>query len=280
MNQISRHQILGKILFAFVIILTIIPSTAYSTTKNTFNESGLEQNKKNEILNFENDSEESINWSNSNFPEIPSKLNRNEDIQMIQNINDSLRRKYMNRSELYENPTLLEEIDNLFTTSFNQETVLYANLSMEDFAINSEYLLDDSETLINSVLKNSSYGIDHGYLFGSLTPQPFNKERKENIQLKLTLPKDIETVRLGSLSNSYYILKRDQALDYTKKEIIREGNLTPSIKIHAELVPASLLQLEINNFNDSMNNLLLEEFNIDYSLVNLEPIGLNAGFVL
>ncbi|MCW6015848.1 fibronectin type III domain-containing protein [Serratia marcescens] len=199
---------------------------------------------------------------------------------MIQNINDSLRRKYMNRSELYENPTLLEEIDNLFTTSFNQETVLYANLSMEDFAINSEYLLDDSETLINSVLKNSSYGIDHGYLFGSLTPQPFNKERKENIQLKLTLPKDTETVRLGSLSNSYYILKRDQALNYTKKEIIREEDLTPSIKIHAELVPASLLQLEINNFNDSMNNLLLEEFNIDYSLVNLEPIGLNAGFVL
>ncbi|MGJ0741558.1 hypothetical protein, partial [Enterococcus casseliflavus] len=65
-----------------------------------------------------------------------------------------------------------------------------------------------------------------------------------------------------------------------QKAIIREGTLTPSIKIHAELVPASLLQLEINNFNDSMNNLLLEEFNIDYSLVNLEPIGLNAGFVL
>ena len=118
MNQISRHQILGKILFAFVIILTIIPSTAYSTTKNTFNESGLEQNKKNEILNFENDSEESINWSNSNFPEIPSKLNRNEDIQMIQNINDSLRRKYMNRSELYENPIICKSFYGRFCNKF------------------------------------------------------------------------------------------------------------------------------------------------------------------
>ncbi|WP_438840852.1 MULTISPECIES: fibronectin type III domain-containing protein [unclassified Enterococcus] len=280
MNQISRHQIFGKILFVFVIILTIFPSKAYSTTKTTFNESGVEQNRKNRILNFENDSEESINWSNSNFPDIPSKLNRNEDIQMIENLNDSLRRKYMNRSELYENTTLLEEIDSLFTKSFNQETVLYANLSMEDFGINSEYLLDDSETVINSTLNDSLYGIDHGYLLGSLTPQPFNKERKENIQLKLTLPKDTEAVRLGSLSNSYYILKRDQALNYTKKEIIREGDLTPSIKINANIVPKSTIEEAIGEANEDVQNILMEYFDISTTLVQIEAVGLNAGFVL
>lgn len=276
----NRAKIIIGIFILFVVSVTFFPNSALGNTKTRMDELVIDLDNTVTGLSFKEDFKAGVAWSNNMFPNIPDNLSKSDDLQIINNINNELRRKYMNRSELYyDNPTL-DMLDNLFITALTHDIKLYVNYSSEDFGIDISHFNDDIDNLYASMLENSEYGIDHGYLSGSLTPLPFEKDNNEVIQLEISVPAGTKIVRIGSLSSSQFMLERNQVIQYKTKQIIQDSSLQSKIKIEAELVPASLLQLEINNYNDSLNNLLLEEFNIDYSLVNLEPVGLNAGFVL
>ncbi|WP_157456635.1 fibronectin type III domain-containing protein [Carnobacterium maltaromaticum] len=228
----------------------------------------------NEYLDFSGNSQEALKWSNQNFPKSE------EDIKVIKEINEQLRTKYMNRSELYGNYEELEKIDSIFITSATEDIVLYANFTAEDFGINTQNFIEDNEKTFNTMLKNSEYGIDYGYFLGDLTPRSLDSEKNEVIQMKLTVPVGTKLVRVGSINDSKFILERGSTLQYTGKEVLENNNRRPIVNISAELITKKQLDLETELYNDAMNDMLENEFKLASPLIKLEPIGLNAGLVL
>lgn len=51
--------------------------------------------------------------------------------------------------------------DELFLTETTEDIMLYANFTGEDFGIDSDSLYYDPELVLDLMLKDSLYGIDH-----------------------------------------------------------------------------------------------------------------------
>lgn len=267
-----------RILILFVVAVTLFPNSALGNTKTKTDELVIDSDTTDTGLSFMEDFKAGVAWSNKMFPTIPNNLSKNDDLQIINNINNELRRKYMNRSDLYHNQDQLEVIDNLFVTSTSEDILLYANFNGEDFGINSNYIYYDAEMILNLVLEHSEYGIDHGYLMGTLTPKPLDETQDIFIQLEINIPKGTKMIRVGSLDESQFILERGQALHYTKKEILKDGD-TEGIKISAELISETDLNNQTEFYNKAMAEMLDKKFNLPNSFIKILPLGLNAGFV-
>lgn len=267
-----------RIFILFVVAVTLFPNSASGNTKTITDELVIDSDTTDTGLSFMEDFKAGVAWSNKMFPTIPNNLSKNDDLQIINNINNELRRKYMNRSDLYHNQDQLEVIDNLFVTSTSEDILLYANFNGEDFGINSNYIYYDAEMILNLVLEDSEYGIDHGYLMGTLTPKTLDETQDIFIQLEINIPKGTKMIRVGSLDESQFILERGQALHYTKKEILKDGD-TEGIKISAELISETDLNNQTEFYNKAMAEILDKKFNLPNSFIKILPLGLNAGFV-
>ncbi|BAO08477.1 cellulose 1,4-beta-cellobiosidase (plasmid) [Enterococcus mundtii QU 25] len=267
-----------RILILFMVAVTIFPNSALGNTKTKTDEVVIDLDNTDTGLSFIEDFKAGVDWSNKTFPTIPDNLSKSVDLQNINNINKELRRKYMNRSDLYHNQDQLEVIDNLFVTSTSEDILLYANFNGEDFGIDSNYIYYDPEMILDLVLEDSEYGIDHGYLLGTLTPKSLDEKQDIFIQLEINIPKGTKMTRVGSLEESQFILERGQALHYTKKEILKDGD-TEGIKISAELISETDLNSQTEFYNKAMAEMLNKKFNMPNSFIKILPLGLNAGFV-
>lgn len=83
--------------------------------KDNYSRNKIELNEK-EFLDFEDNPKKTLEWSNRNVPNSYNHLYNKEDLDSIKEINESLRQKYLNRSELYEPFNKLEIIDRSFIT--------------------------------------------------------------------------------------------------------------------------------------------------------------------
>ncbi len=223
-------------------------------------------------LNLANDSKAALAWSNRHFPTV-----FNEDIKFITGINKKLRIKYLNRSEYYQPQQNIKLLDDLFLTQASEDINLYANFTPDDFGINSEYFISNPDKIYQSMLKNSRYGIDHGYLLGSLTKNKLNLENNEYIQMKITVPKGTKMMRVGTLLDSKYVLPRESTLHYTLSNFNQKDK---TITINALLVDRSELEHETTELENKLNHEMKSLYNTPSNLVKLTPLGLNAGLVL
>lgn len=219
-----------------------------------------------------NNDNKSLGWSNNYFPSVFS-----EDIDHIRTINGKLRMKYMNRSELYQPFKDLEALDKSFVTQTSEEMILYANLTPEDFGIDSKYFINNSEKVYNSMLKDSLFGIDHGYFLGSLEKKELDYSKNEFIQISLILPKGSRMTRVGSLKESQFILPRDSTLSYVGKNFNKESK---NVSIAAQVVDNSKMKEATKKQENIINNEMKALYDTPDNLVTLTPLGLNAGYVL
>lgn len=143
-NTLTKTLILG-------ILIIMVPSSYGSnrekekeeiypkiqlTEKDTSKVEKTSELANNENLDFSGNSQEALKWSNQNFPQLPVAFSNEEDIEAIKKINEQLRNKYLNRSELYQGNIPLEQIDQLFITETTEDIILYGNFTTENFGIN------------------------------------------------------------------------------------------------------------------------------------------------
>lgn len=230
--------------------------------------------------NFANNPKEALEWSKQYFPDGPTSAINSEDLKNIQEANNELRTKYLNRSELYENQDFLNLLDQNFITVVPESIVLYANFTSRDFGINNDDFKMYTDYFFNTLLEDSLFGIDHGYFLGSLTPRPLDSGKGEIIQIKLEVPKETKVIRVGSLDDSQFILKREQTLKYTEKSIKRSADLSSTVSISAELVDKIDLENEKEKRTQKMGEYIERHYGISPNVVELTPLGLNAGLVL
>ncbi|WDA67247.1 bacterial Ig-like domain-containing protein [Lactococcus lactis] len=235
----------------------------YRQVKNTYNE---------DLFDFSKKNDQASKWSAKYFPKVFS-----DDIDRINSINQQLRMKYMNRSDLYEPFSDLEGLDKSFVTETSQDIVVYANLTPEDFGISSKYYSKNSEKVYNDMLKESLFGIDHGYFLGSLDKKSLDPLKNEYIQISLIVPKGSKITRVGSLSENQYIIPRDTTLSYIGKNFSTESknvNISAQVAERRELDQATRTQEA--TINTKMNTL----YGTPSDMITLTPLGLNAGHVL
>lgn len=215
---------------------------------------------------------EALDWSNTHFKTIS-----NDNISKIKNINTELRTKYMNRSDLYQPFDDLKNLDNEFVTAAADDVVLYGNFTPRDFGIDSNYFIKNSTKVYDSMLKDTQFGIDYGYFWGSLSPSKLDSSEKEYIQVKLIVPKGTEMPRVGDILDSYFILPRDSTLKYIGKNFDKNSK---NITISAELVNQNELTQATTTAQSDLNNQLEYQYQSPNQFVKLTPLGLNAGYVL
>lgn len=134
-TNLNQHQISNK-----------SSPLGYRQVKNTYND---------DLMDFSKKNSQTSKWSTKHFPKIFS-----DDIDHINSINQQLRNKYMNRSDLYEPLSDLEGLDKRFVTEISEDVVLYVNLTPEDFGISSKYYSKISERVYYEMLKEYFLGID------------------------------------------------------------------------------------------------------------------------
>lgn len=71
------------------------------------------------------------------------------------------------------------------------------------------------------MLKDSLFGIDHGYFMASLEKKELDHSKKEYVQVSMILPKGSKMTRIGSLTEPQYIIPRDSTLSYIGKILIK-----------------------------------------------------------
>lgn len=281
-------------LFMLVIVILIIISApeavGITNIENNYGKSNLfgeEVNSgTNNLLtslkkgrNFANNPREAVEWSNQYFPDGPTKAVDSEDLQKIQNANNELRTKYLNRSELYENQDFLNLLDQSFLTVLPESVVLYANFTSKDFGISRNEFNKYPHSIFYNYLYSSSFGIDHGYFLGSLTPKPFDSEKNEVIQIKLEVPKGTEVIRVGALNDPQFILKREQTLKYLNQSIQLSINTGASIMVSAELSTNDEFEKNIEDQKNKIKNSVENQYDTADNF-ELMPLGLNASLVL
>lgn len=232
-----------------------------------------------ENLDLANNSKKALEWSNQNFPQLPVAFSNEEDIEAIKEINEQLRNKYLNRSELYQGDIPLEQIDQLFITETTEDIILYGNFTTENFGINEQHFRENNNNVFDSLLKNSEYGIDHGYFLGSLSSIPPTFIDDENIQIKLSVPKGTKMVRVGSLEESKFILQRESTLYYAEKEMHNIDGVPYYLEIAAELIQREDFTNKIREVSEDLGNTIETNYRMDPDLIKLEPLGLNAGLI-
>ena len=245
--------------------------------KNTIKETG--------VKDFKNDTQAALKWSNENFPKIPDYLKSNEESELINGVNKDLRTKYMNLAQLYQPQENIKLLDNTFATETLEGMTLYANFTAEDFQINNDYFLNNTDKVFEKMLKDNEFGIDHGYFLGDLTQSALDFSKKETIQIKLTIPKGTTVTRIGTISDTKYLLERNQTLKYLEKTLKKDKNNHPYVEISAELSSSDTIEEERDWVENSINDLLSERFDIDEGangsdFLELDPVGLNAGYLL
>ncbi|WP_317946553.1 fibronectin type III domain-containing protein [Carnobacterium maltaromaticum] len=233
----------------------------------------------NENLDFSGNSQEALNWSNQNFLQLPVAFSNEEDIEAIKEINEQLRNKYLNRSELYQGNITLEQIDQLFITETTEDIILYGNFTTENFGINEQHFRENIDNVFNSLLKDSEYGIDYGYFLGSVSSVPPTFTDDENIQIKLSVPKGTKMVRVGSLAESKFILQRGSTLYYAEKEMHNIEGVPYYLEIGAELIKREDFINKIKEVSEDLGNTIETNYRMDPDLIKLEPVGLNAGLI-
>ncbi|MTD38100.1 hypothetical protein GIX45_05515 [Erwinia sp. CPCC 100877] len=209
------------------------------------------------------------------------------DIDKLNSINDQLRTKYLNRAEYYSPQEDLTELDNSFIDQAEQDITLYANFKTESFGIESVYFVDNPDRVFESMLKNTQYGIDHGYFSGDLTPQSLDSSDFETIQIKLIVPKGTKIIRFGNDAEPKYMIPRENTFEYTDKTLkIDPTTEYPQVYITANLVDRDSLTSAAREEQDSIQEELTATFHTDnFHVVNddfikLVPLGLNAGNVI
>lgn len=137
---------------------------------------------------------------------------------------------------------------------------LYANLTAEDFKINSKYFSENAEKAYDFMLKDSEFGIDHGYFMGSLSETNLDTSTDELIQIKLEVPKNTPIVRIGSITESKFMLQRNHVLKYTKKTLKTDKNNNPYVEISAEISTVEELEEKESQVEEDINDMLEETF--------------------
>lgn len=280
-----------KLPIALILFLIIVfPQVTYGMDKNTATAAtnlSLHQNLRkahqteygqvkniyrNNLIDFSKKNGQTSKWSAKYFPKVFS-----DDIDHINSVNHQLRTKYMNRSDLYDPFSDLEELDKSFVTETSEDIELYANLTPEDFGISSEYYSKNSERVYNDMLKETLFGIDHGYFIGSLDKKNLDHLENEYIQISLIIPKGSKITRVGSLSENQYIIPRDTTLSYTGKNFNTDSK---DINISAQVVDRGELDKATKAQEDTINTKMNTLYGTPSSLVTLTPLGLNAGHIL
>lgn len=273
-----------------VVLIMISPHIAYAVGKQTINSDknlhqGQTSNKSSllgysqvkniyndDLINFSKKNGKAAKWSAKYFPRV-----FNDDIDRINSIDQQLRMKYMNRSDLYEPFSDLEGLDKSFVTEISEDIVLYANLTPEDFGISSKYYSKNPEKVYNDMLKESLFGIDHGYFLGSLDKKNLEPLKNQYIQISLILPKGSKITRVGSLSENQYIIPREATLSYIGKNFSKESK---NINISAQVVERSELDKATKTQEATINTKMNALYGTPSDLIKLTPLGLNAGHVL
>ena len=251
-TNLNQHQISNK-----------SSLLGYRQVKNTYND---------DLIDFSKKNNQTSKWSAKYFPKVFS-----DDVDDINSINQQLRMEYMNRSDIYEPLSDLEGLDKSFITETSEDIVLYANLTPEDFGISSKYYSKNSESVYNEMLKETLFGVDHGYFLGSLDKKNLDPLKNEYIQISLILPKGSKITRVGSLSENKYILPRDATLSYIDKKFSTESK---NINISAQLVERSELDKVTKTQQSTINTKMNALYGTPSDLIKLTPLGLNAGYVL
>ena len=127
------------------------------------------------------------------------------------------------------------------------------------------------------MLKNSLFGIDHGYFLSDLTTRELDNSKNEHSQINLTIPEGTYLIRVGSLANTQYILPRESTFSYVTKYFDKENK---NIYISGKLVNKSELNQSAITQSTLINNQLSTLYGVSHPLVTLLPLGLNAGYTL
>lgn len=277
-----------RIMWFILSVVTIMINTSIVSYAQTINEEFSPLNKDSETkitansfqlidgLNrdFGYDHNKALKWSNDNYPTIYNDFNEEIDV-----INKKLRVKYLNRSEYYDHRENIDILDSQFITVLSEPVYLYSNFSSSDFGINANLFSSRREEIYDYMIKDTEYGVDHGYFKGTLTPQPLNDEKNESIQIKLFVPAGTKVLRIGGVTNPEYLLEREQALLYQNKDLNLDVDGNLNIQITATLTDRRI----ISDKADVKQDLIYDSLKNSYGYSNpvtLIPLGLNAGFIL
>ncbi|MGX7156708.1 leucine-rich repeat protein, partial [Enterococcus rivorum] len=232
------------------------------------------------VLDFANKPKEALDWSNRNFPTTVDVMNTKENRRNLLEINNLLRRKYLNTAEeMYDNPEELKNLDKQFITETSESIMLYANFSAKDFRIANKYFAKEPAQFYNLMLKDTPFGIDHGYFVGSLQPEELDETKGEVIILALKVPAHTKLIRISPLSapNPVFMLQRNTAIQYTRKGLYDNDTkvgMAGKLMDPADIDKASKqLSKELGAKINGVDEVRLKKF-------DLVPYGLNAGMVV
>lgn len=207
---------------------------------------------------------------------IPKSINL-RDNQQIKDINKQLRWKYLNQSKYYASQDNLAKIDSGFNTVTRDEMYLHANLVPADFGVAPKYFTQNAEKVYNSMIKDTQFGIDHGYFFGNKDEQPLEPASNEYIRINIKLPKGTPVMKVGNEKDSNYILPRETVLKYTNKSFDKKSKI---ITITAEIAEKEDLNKLANDKQKELNDEVREHYGAPSNFIKISPLGLNAGYVI
>lgn len=272
MNRKIVTILLSATLLTAVSTLFIAESSASTTSihqkvTDKFKESQIEKDNSpndidKELLKLKNTSSKPINL---------------RDNQQIKDLNKQLRWKYLNQSKYYASQDNLEKIDNGFNTVTRDEMYLHANLVPTDFGVAPKYFTQNAEKVYNSMIKDTQFGIDHGYFFGNKDEQPLEPASNEYIRINIKLPKGTPVMKMGNEKDSNYILPRETVLKYTNKSFDKNSKV---ITITAEIAEKEDLNKLANDKQKELNNEVRERYGAPSNFIKISPLGLNAGYVI